>query len=123
MDIPNTALNYVERRRSQRHELTIPLTIFAEDKNSIFGRAVNISTDGILIRTFNDINIEQQLSLWLELPIADLKTPPALIPMICVSKWSWQIEETDEFNLGCCFIEIDTESLAEILTVTRNTNP
>lgn len=106
-----------ERRRHERLQLHPPLAIFSEDKNTLFGRATNISPDGILINTDTVFNTETLLSLWLELTDSD--GSPSLIPMQCTTKWSWQDTETDQFHLGCCFLEIDTEDLADVLASAR----
>ena len=109
-----------ERRRTPRYELSSPLIVYNEDRATEFGQAVNISTDGILIKSLTGVADERKLSLWMEQPQIDLDSGEDIfMPMHCVSKWSWQCPETQQHHIGCCFVDVDAEKLAKVIAMNR----
>ena len=112
----NHATSVAERRRATRWQLTHPMPIVADDEQrTFFGHALNVSADGILIETKNEIAVEKKLMLLLQLP-SHQEGGTQEVLMECVAKWSVYNDKAKQTHLGCCFIDIDSEELARALT-------
>ena len=109
-----------EQRRTPRHELASPLTMYCKDRITEFGQVVNLSTDGMLIKLSTSVADERTLSLWLEQPQIDIDSGEDIFIQIqCVSKWSWQCTETQQHYIGCCFVDVDAEIMAKVIATAR----
>jgi hypothetical protein len=101
-----------ERRLLHRNNLIFYLKVFDRNSDSLLGRLVNITPDGIMLISQHDIPTETMYDLRLEFP-SDMFGEGAM-DFSAESLWSKPDTNPDFFDTGFRFVNVSSENVIRI---------